>query len=508
MSSCTPAERPHLRQRVGLILGPVLAALLLVLPPLDAGNPLVSRTAAVAVLMAVWWLTEALPIPATALLPVPLFPLLGIMDGRSTAATYFNSVIFLFVGGFLMALAMQRWQLHRRIALRILLLIGSGPSRILLGFMAATAFLSMWISNTAAAMMMVPIAMAVLSRLREGDEGPAMTRFAAGLLIGIAYAASIGGIATLIGTPPNLAFSQIFHMTFPQAPEISFADWMLFGTPCAILLLAAAWGVLRVMFVRGAGDSVSGAEEFRQEYQELGRMKTEERVILVLFAAMALLWFFRQDIVLGTMVIPGWSRLLEQPKYADDGTVAILIASLLFLIPSRAKPGERLLDWATAHKLQWGIVLLFGGGFALAAGFKESGLSTWLASQLTGLSGVPSLVMVTSISTLMTFLTELTSNTATTQIVLPLLGSLAVALQVNPLILMIPATLSASCAFMLPVATPPNAIIFGTGEVKMTDLMRSGIVMNLVGIVLIVALVFVFGLALFGIGSGCPDWVR
>ena len=508
MSSCTPEEHSNLRQRVGLMLGPVLAAIILVLPPMDAGNPLVSRTAAVAVLMAVWWLTEALPIPATALLPVPLFPLLGIMDGRSTAATYFNSVIFLFVGGFLMALAMQRWQLHRRIALRILLLIGGGPGRILLGFMAATAFLSMWISNTAAAMMMVPIAMAVVSRLREGNDSPAMSRFAAGLLIGIAYAASIGGIATLIGTPPNLAFSQIFHMTFPAAPEITFADWMLFGTPCAILLLAAAWGVLRVMFVHHAGSGKGGTEEFRQEYRELGRMKSEERVILVLFAAMALLWFFRQDIALGSMVVPGWSRLLEQPKFADDGTVAVLVASLLFLIPSRSKRGERLLDWATAHKLQWGIVLLFGGGFALAAGFKESGLSAWVASQLTGLSGVPSLVMVTSVSTLMTFLTELTSNTATTQIVLPLLGSLAVALQVNPLLLMIPATLSASCAFMLPVATPPNAIIFGTGEVKMTDLMRSGIVMNLVGIVLIVALIFIFGLALFGIGSGCPDWVR
>jgi sodium-dependent dicarboxylate transporter 2/3/5 len=503
------AERPKVdaRRTIGILTGPVLALAILLFADLDPANPLVTRAAAVAVLMAVWWVTEAIPIPATALLPVALFPLLGVLNGKATAATYFNNIIFLFIGGFIVALAMQKWDLHRRIALRIVTLIGSSPRRLLLGFMIATAFLSMWISNTAATMMMVPIALAVIIKLAEIGGQAQKGRFGAGLLIGIAYSASIGGIATIIGTPPNLALARVFTILYPGAPEITFAEWIVFGLPCSIVLLAVAWLVLDRIFLRGIPAVSGGRSVFAEERERLGHMKYEEKIVLVLFALLALLWLFRRDIGAGGFTIPGWSRLLPEPGFIDDGTVAIGIALLLFLIPSRSEPGTRLMDWRTAAGLNWGIVILFGGGFALATGFESSGLSRWLAGHLTGLGNVPPLLLVAIICTMLTFLTELTSNTATTQMILPLLGALAVAIDVHPLLLMVPATLSASCAFMLPVATPPNAIVFGSGEVRMSDMMRSGIIMNLVGVILITALLYLIGLPVFGIDPGTvPDW--
>lgn len=494
------------KQRIGLFLSPGLTLLALLFLDLDPDNVAITRTAAVAILMAVWWITEAIPIPATALLPVALFPVFGIMTGKAVAATYFNSTIFLFIGGFLMALAMQKWNLHRRIALRIILLVGTGPLRILLGFMIATAFLSMWISNTATAMMMVPIAMAVIYKLGE-VLGQKKTGFPAALMIGIAYSASIGGVATLIGTPPNLSFSRIFSIYFPHAPEITFASWFAFGLPLSIVLLLFAWLLLTTLFVRRTAVHSTDNPLFRQELHGMGRMTYEQKWVLILFTLMALSWLFRKDIEIGTFTLPGWSGLMPASQFVDDGTVAILVSLLLFVIPSRAKPGDRLMEWTTASHLHWGIVLLFGGGFALAAGFKESGLSVWVAEQLTGLSGVTPVLLVASTCTLLTFLTELTSNTATTEMVLPLLGSLAVSIRVNPLLLMIPATLSASCAFMLPVATPPNAIVFGSGEVRMTDMIKAGIILNLIGIITITAFVYFLGLSVFDIDlSQMPAW--
>jgi sodium-dependent dicarboxylate transporter 2/3/5 len=494
------------KQRIGLFLGPGLALLVLLFIDLDPDNVAVTRTAAVAILMAVWWITEAIPIPATALLPVALFPVFGVMTGKAVAATYFNNIIFLFIGGFLMALAMQKWNLHRRIALKIIVLVGTGPFRIILGFMVATAFLSMWISNTATTMMMVPIAMAVIYKLGE-TQGQKKTGFPAALMIGIAYSASIGGIATLIGTPPNLSFTRIFAIYFPQAPEISFASWFTFGLPLSLVFLLIAWFFLTTLFVRRTPAHSTDNPLFKQELRSMGKMAYEEKWVLLLFTLMALLWLFRKNISIGTFTLPGWSGLMPVPHYVDDGTVAILISLLLFVIPSRTKPGDRLMEWTTASHLHWGVILLFGGGFALAAGFKESGLSVWVAERLTGLSGVTPLLLVASTSTLLTFLTELTSNTATTEMVLPLLGSLAVSIRVNPLLLMIPATLSASCAFMLPVATPPNAIVFGSGEVRMGDMIRAGIFLNLIGIITITAFVYFLGLSVFNIDlSQIPAW--
>jgi sodium-dependent dicarboxylate transporter 2/3/5 len=495
------------KQLIGLWLGPLAALVILLFADLDPDNVAVTQMAAVATLMAIWWITEAIPIPATALLPVALFPLLGIMNGKAVAATYFNHVIFLFIGGFIMALALQRWNLHRRIALRIVMLIGASPRRIMLGFMVATAVLSMWISNTATTMMMVPIALAIILKFREWNQSAELNRFAVGLLIGIAYSASIGGVATLIGTPPNLSFARIFAIYFPNAPDISFAAWFSFGLPLTVVFLMIAWLLLTLMFARRPIE-LAAPKLFRAEYAKLGRISYEEKIVSALFMLMAALWLFRNDINLGGLALPGWSSLWSIPSFIDDGTVAIVVALILFIIPARAKSGG-LMNWETASKLHWGIVLLFGGGFALAAGFKESGLSIWVAERLVGLADVAPVALIASTCTMITFLTELTSNTATSEMVLPLLGSLAVAIKTNPLLLMIPATLSASCAFMLPVATPPNAIVFGSGEVKMWDMVKAGIVMNLIGVVLITALIYLVGTAVFNIDPGTfPDWAE
>ncbi|MEW5702731.1 MAG: SLC13 family permease [Candidatus Zixiibacteriota bacterium] len=494
-------------RRVGLIGGPVAALAIVLLVEFDPAHPAMARTAAVAALMAVWWMTEALPIPATALVPMALFPLLGVSSGRAVAGQYFNDVVFLFIGGFIMALAMEKWGLFRRFALAIMLVAGASPSRLVLGFMAATAFVSMWVSNTAAAMMMVPIALAVITQLKDSTPPERTGRLSTSLLLGIAYGATIGGIATLIGTPPNLAFSRLFAIAFPRAPEITFARWMLFGVPFAIVLLALTWILLVLVFRTRSGAGAVDASLLRQEYRQLGRMRFEERVVLWLFLLLAFLWVFRQDITLGSWTIPGWAGLFGSPSFLDDGVVAIVLSLLLFIIPARNAPGERLMDWETATRLNWGIVILFGGGFALAAAMEESGLSAWVAQHLQSWQGIPPLLLVAAICVSVTFLTELVSNTACVQIVLPILAPMAVAIGVNPLLLMVPATVAASCGFMLPVGTPPNAIVFGTGEIKMRDMLRVGIVLDLLSVLLVTIFMYLIGLPAFGIGSvGAPPW--
>jgi sodium-dependent dicarboxylate transporter 2/3/5 len=491
----------------GALFGGPLAAILLVLfVDLDPAHPEVTRTAAVALLMAVWWISEVIPLAVTSLLPFVLFPALGVMNGKAVAPIYFNHVIFLFMGGFLVALAMQRWNLHRRIALRTLLIFGAKPKSILLGFMVATAFLSMWISNTATTMMMVPIVLAVILRLEESAGAKVIRRYSIGLFLGVAYSASAGGIATLIGTPPNLSFVRIIAITFPDAPEISFASWLLFALPISLALLLVIWLLLTFLFcprdLKGIDRGV-----FIEQHRALGPMGYEEKVVLVDFVLLAALWMFRADISIGGVVIPGWSNLFALPAYLNDGTVAIAMSVLLFLIPARSEPGRQVMDWETASKLPWHIILLFGGGFALASGFKESGLAAWMGGRLEGLSSLHPLLLVAAVCLLITFLTELTSNTATAEILLPILAALAVALQLNPLLLMIPGTISCSLAFMLPVATPPNAIVFGTDRLQVSDMARTGLVLNLVGTLTVVLGIWFLGRVVLGIDlADMPVW--
>ncbi|HHJ38152.1 MAG: hypothetical protein AXA67_03420 [Methylothermaceae bacteria B42] len=472
-----------------LILGIALVIFAGLALALDLGDsPQTGHMAAIAILMALLWITEAIPLAATALLPLVLFPLFGIAATKVVAAKYMNSTVFLLLGGFMIAQAMERWQLHRRIALTVLAWFGGRPASLMMGFIVATAFLSMWISNTATTLVMLPIALAILARF-EALLGPRQAhRFAVVLLLAIAYAASIGGMMTLVGTAPNLVFARLYEETTGQ--EVDFLRWMMIGLPVGITMLMALVLYLKSVYLRRLPKLEQLETIVAQERARQGRISREEKLVAWVFAATAILWISRKGVTLNNFHLPGWQQWLAFGDLIDDGTVAIAMAILLFLLPARGDSGQRttLLDQGVFMRLPWPVVILFGGGFALASGFEQSGLSTWIASQLQGLAGTGMLGLMVSVSTGMTFLTELTSNTATTQLVLPILASLAKALALEPVWLMLPATVSASCAFMFPVATPPNAIIFGSGRVRVWEMVKTGLILNLVGIVVVTGL--------------------
>ncbi|MCP3979408.1 MAG: SLC13/DASS family transporter [bacterium] len=514
MEPATAPEQPRgaVGRRVGLWLGPALFLAILWFADLQPGHPSVTRMAAVATLMAVWWITEAIPLAATSLVPLILFPLLGIMGGRETAPIYINHVIFLFIGGFMIALAMEQWGLHKRIALWIIHLIGGGPARLVLSFMIASALLSMWISNTATAIMMLAIGLAIIGELERTLGRDRTRRLSTALLLSIAYGASVGGMATLVGTPPNLSFVRIFEIIFPAAEPVGFGQWMLLGLPLSAIMLTLIWLLLTQVFFRSPADLRLSREAVVQGRRKLGPLRFAEGAVLAVFLLTALLWVFRKDLQLGALVVPGWARLLPFPDLIDDGTVAMTMAWLLFLIPSRTsdpRAGRAVLDVTVFRRIPWHIVLLFGGGFALASGFQSTGLSGYVGQQFAGLEGAPPMAMIASVCTVLTFLTELTSNTATTELLLPILASAAITVKVNPLLLMVPAALAASCAFMMPVATPPNAIIFGSGRIRIAEMAAVGVVINLIGIVVITAVFYTLGVVVFGIEPGVlPDWAR
>lgn len=461
---------------------------------IEPAHPEVRRTLGVAVLMAVLWISDAIPLAVTALIPVTLFPLLGIMKGKEVAPLYLNNILFLFIGGFIVALAMERWNLHRRIALKVILTVGRSPTRLLLGFMMGSWLLSMWISNTATTMMMVPIVVALLAKLEEA-AGEDFRKLEVAMLLGIAYAASVGGMATLVGTAPNLSFARIYGITFPDAPEITFLYWLSMGLPVSAVLLVITFLVLRHLHMRHVRFTVESTV-VEEEYRALGKASYEEKVVLIGFVTMAILLVTRADITINNRVIHGWASLFGDPTFLDDGTVAITVALVLFLIPARSK-NEFIMDRGTVGKLPWDIVILLGGGFALAAGFRDSGLSAYLGGQLAGMQGLHPALMVLAICGLITFLTELTSNTATTQVVLPIIASMSTAVGVSPLLLMVPATIAASCAFMLPVATPPNAIVFGTHRLRVADMAAVGLRLNFIAIVVVTVVIYFIGKIFF-----------
>jgi sodium-dependent dicarboxylate transporter 2/3/5 len=493
------------------LAGPILFFYLVFFVELDKNNPAVSYTLAVAVLMALWWITEIVPLAVTSLLPFILFPVLGVMNGKLVASNYFNDIIFLFLGGFLFALAMQKWNLHRRIALKLLLLVGNSPAKIMLGFMLATSFLSMWISNTATTMLMIPILMSIIVKLEEVNKNKSIHLFSTGLLLAVAYSASIGGVSTLVGTPPNLSFARIFAIYFPEAPEISFALWFFYAFPIVVVLLSITYGYLYLVFIRRNSKNWStiNTSDIETEYKNLGPWVAEQKIIAFLFILLAILWFTRADLNFGIFSVKGWSNLFANPKYLNDGTVAITIAVLLFLLPSKNGHGKFIMDWKTAEKIPWDIILLFGGGFALASGFKESGLSYWFGDQLIWLKGVHPIIIVLSVSLLITFLTELTSNVATVETFLPVLAGLAMSLELNPLLFMLPATISASLAFMMPAATPPNAIIFGTKRIKVIEMSKTGFILNFIGIVIVTLATYYLATFVFNISlTDFPSWAN
>ncbi len=496
------------KQITGLLIGLLTFIIIIVFADLDPSKPDITKMAAVAVLMAILWITEAIPLAATSLIPLVLFPLLAILPGEEIAGAYINSVIFLFLGGFLIAIAMEKWGLHKRIALKIITVFGGTPNSIIIGFMFAAAFLSMWISNTATAVMMLPIALSIIIKIEEEFGKEKALNFSRSLLLSIAYACSIGGMSTLIGTPPNLALVRIYKIIYPNAPEITFGSWMMLGLPVAILMLIFAAFLITKVFYKVDKTIVIDKKFISDEYKKLGSASFEEKIIGTIFITTALLWIFRTDLNFGFIIITGWSSLFSVPSYIDDGTIAITMALILFLIPSKDNSNKRtILGLGAFEKVPWSIILLFGGGFALASGFSHSGLSDYIGNRLSILSDYNTIIMIVAVAFTMNFLTELTSNTATTQMILPILAAVSVAIGVHPLLLMITATLSASMAFMLPVATPPNTIIFASRRIKVIDMVKAGFTLNLVGVITVSLMVYLLGSLIFDL-SAFPDWAK
>lgn len=491
-------------KKTGLVISIVAAGLILLFGNFDPGNPQITTMAAIAVLMAILWITEAIPLATTSLIPLILYPILGILKMDEIAKSYINSIIFLFLGGFMIALAMERWGLHKRIALKIITLIGGSPQSIVFGFMIAGGFLSMWISNTATAIMMLPIAMAVISRMEEQFGEKQTHNFNLVLLLAVAYSCTIGGLATLVGTPPNLVFVETLRIMFPEAPSISFGNWMLMAVPVTIIMLFIT-SVLLTKVLYKIDKTIKIDRNFiKDEYKKLGVMSFEEKVVSTTFALTAILWIFRTDLNFGILVIPGWSNLLAYSDFVNDGTVAVVMAFILFVVP--AKNGDTtILNASVFGKIPWAIIILFGGGFALAKGFTSTGLSQYIGTHISGLSSLSPFLMIVIVATSISYLTELTSNTATTQMILPILASVSIAVGMNPMLLMITATLSASMAFMLPVATPPNTIIFASKRIKIYEMAVSGMALNIIGVIIVSVIVYFLGSIIFDLGI-MPAW--
>jgi len=474
--------------------------------------PEAKRMAAAVTLMGCWWIGESLPLGVTALIPLVAFPLMRILPIADVAPSYTNHYVFLLLGGFFIALTMQRWNLHTRIALWIIRLVGTSATRLVLGFMLASAFLSMWISNSATAMMMMPIGLGLIVKTEElrGDtRNPSVANFGACLMLGIAYAANIGGVATLVGTFPNLVFAGMFKELFPDGPEITFAEWLKIGLPFTAIFVPAMWLFIVKVMLPVKGEVVENADQvIAGEVEKLGEMGRGEKMILGVFIVTALLWIFRSDINVGGAVLRGWASRLGVDGYVHDSTVAMAMGILCFILPVDRKQGVPLLDWEHAVKAPWGILLLFGGGFAIARGFEASGLTQWVGTQLTVLQDVPVVLVIAAVALTMTFLTEVTSNTASTTMMLPIMAATAQALNVNPLLLMLPATMAASCAFMLPIATPPNAIVFSSGRVSLAQMGKTGFFLNLITVVFVTAFVYLVVTRVMGISvSQAPGWI-
>ncbi|WP_144795041.1 DASS family sodium-coupled anion symporter [Kocuria palustris] len=491
-------------QWLGLAAGLALGILVYLVMPGDVPHE-ARLTAGTAVLMAVWWMTEALPIPATALIPLIVFPTLGSTPLDDVGASYGNNVIFLFMGGFLLALAMQRWNLHRRIALLTVRLIGTRPPQMIAGFMIATGFLSMWVSNTATAVMMLPIGISVLLLVNRAsdeieDDGaqaedddaaqtPVKSDFGTALMLGIAYAASIGSLGTIIGTPPNTLL--VGYMSSEHDVQIGFGQWMLVGVPLAVAMMAVCWVLLTKVLFKPEIDEIPGGKQLiEDELAKLGAASPGEKRVLVIFVLAALAWVF-------VPLVTDWVGA-ETPPITDAG-IAMLVGVLLFLLPAGAARGVRLLDWDSALKLPWGVLLLFGGGLALSAQFSSSGLTEWIGEVASGLGGLPVVLLVALFAAGILFLTELTSNTATAATFLPVAGGIALGMGLDPLLLAIPVALVATCAFMLPVATPPNAIAYGSGYVTIPQMIKGGLWLNLAGLVLITLVTMTLAAWVFGV---------
>ncbi len=487
-------ERYGLRQWSGWILGPgALLFTLLVAPP-EGLSVAGWHTAGAALLMAVWWITEPVPIPVTALVPLVLFPALHLGDIRETAAPFANPIIYLFLGGFIIALAMQKWNLHRRVAINLIGLMGTKPSRIIAGFLLASALVSMWVSNTATALMMLPIALSVV-QLLPASASASQRQFPTALLLAVAYGATTGGMATLIGTPPNALLAAFVEKVYGF--NIGFGQWMLLGVPVMLVTLPAVHCVLtRISFRLETGELPGMADLIREEKSRLGPIGRGEAIVMVVFALTAAGWIFQ----------PLLAKMLP---LVTDTTIAMTGALLLFFIPVNWRRGEFAMNWAATKSLPWEVLLLFGGGLSLAGNIDKHGLSRYLGSLSGALEGMPMIVTLCAVCFGILMLTELTSNTATAATFLPIVAAIALSLGQNPLLFLVPTALAANCSYMMPVGTPPNAIVFGSGQVTLPQMAKAGLILNLLLVPIIIGLVMLLGPWIFDLQIGqLPAWVK
>ncbi|MEP1151695.1 MAG: DASS family sodium-coupled anion symporter [Balneola sp.] len=481
-------------KKAGLLGGILVFIVLLFIPAPEGLSDEAWKTAAVTILMGIWWITEAIPISATALLPIVLFPVLGVFGISDATTPYANPLIFLFMGGFVIALAMEKWDLHKRIAVTILNFVGVKPSSIIIGFIISASFLSMWVSNTATAIMMLPIAMSILELLDKEDK-KAKINFEIVLILTIAYACNIGGMGTLIGTPPNALLAGFVLENY--GIEISFLDWMMVGVPIMLVSLPLMYVVLtKFVYPIKIKELPGGKELIRSQMEKLGSISNQEKKVGVVFVSAALLWMFRP---LLSDLIPGLS----------DAGIAIGAAVSFFMIPANTSEEAFILKWSDTKKLPWGVLILFGGGLSMASAISSTGLAAWIGSGIGGLNTWPILLIVFIVIALMVFLTEMTSNTASTAAFLPILASVAIGLGENPFLLAIPTVLGASCAFMLPVATPPNAIVYGSGKITIPEMSKAGLWLNTLFILLLTLASLTLVSWVFGIEVGVlPSWAQ
>ncbi|MEM6316262.1 MAG: DASS family sodium-coupled anion symporter [Bacteroidota bacterium] len=486
------------KKQIFLLLGPLLFLILWLIGTPEDIPPNAYLVLISTLWIALWWVTEAVPIPITSLLPIILYPLLGIIPMNEVVVPFSKPIIFLFIGGFILALAMEKWNLHRRIALTIISKVGTNLEQIVGGFVLATGFLSMWISNTATTMMMIPIGFSIIQQFDDldGISKDKVNDFGKALLLAVAYSASIGGMATLVGTPTNLIFAEAIKEFYNV--EIAFDQWFRYGLPISLLLLAVCWwhiarNIFQLHRVKFKGDKsiIDG------QLAALGKMTGEEKRVLIIFLIVAFAWISRKHIL--SPSIPG----------INDTHIALIGALLLFMIPAPSKKASSLMDWETAIKLPWGILLLFGGAFAVAAGFEQSGLTTWLGEQLSLLSAIPYFLLLLFIITVVNFLTEITQNMATCTLMMPVLAGLALAIDVHPYGLMVATCIAASCAFMLPFATAPNAIVFGSGILEIRDMIRVGFLLNILSIIVITLFTYFLMPVIWDIDlTAFPDWLK